>query len=109
MYKSNKPTSTSVASGNQQQNGNGTEHLQHQLISTLTSQTTTTSVQSPTTTPFQPVTADTQTLQSTIIDKEQGDTSTTDSIGGGEEELEDEEDEYKKIQKVSNIHSAFKT
>lgn len=96
VYKSNKPTTTTVASGTQQHNNGAENQLQKapEIISTPSTQPTAFTL--PQMTDIQST-----TLPLTTTDKEPGDTSTTESIDGGEEELdEEEEDEYKKIQKV---------
>lgn len=89
VYKSNKPATTTVTAGTQQQSVNNSEHEEQKTQITETQSTVPASSQPDT---F-------STIQFTTTDKEIGDCSTTDSIHCSEEDLE-EDDEYTKIQKV---------
>lgn len=101
VYKSSKPASTITA--NQQQHI-GDEELQSQeqvtsqvSITDVTSVVTTPSINASETISSQPLKDITSTSE-TATDKVLGDTSTTDGSNGYEEE---EDDEYRKIQKVT--------
>lgn len=92
VYKSNKPVTSTIAPGTQQ-NG-GAEHQQQKTqVNEMTAKSTILSSSQ------QATVTDTFSTEFTSTYKETSDFSTTDSIHCSEEESE-EDDEYKKIQKV---------
>lgn len=98
VYKSNKPATATITPGTQQQNVGGAEHQQQKT------QTNEMSIKSTILSSSQQVTVtDTLSTEFTATYKETSDFSTTDSIHCSEEELE-EDDEYKKIQKVMTYY-----
>ena len=114
VYKSNKPTAATVAAGGSQQLHNGSDEHQQQTsasitkISTMTTDATTpvassSSVKANKTIPSQPIVVEgTRVSQPpNATEKVAYDTFVADDISGcgGDEEFED--DEYKKIQKVT--------
>lgn len=114
VYKSNKPTAATVAAGGSQQLHNGNdEHQQQTSVSTtqipmITTDGTTPVVSSPSvnaneTTQSQPIVVEgTRVAQPTnTTEKASFDIFTAEGSGGGGGEEEFEDDEYKKIQKVT--------
>lgn len=110
VYKSNKPTTATVAAGNQPHHGVNDEHQhQQQTLSSATNQVHTTSenVTPVRDTLLTAATTSSQPKESIVTDstttvppiKENGNSSTTND--GEDGEIEDEDDEYKKIQKAS--------
>lgn len=113
VYKSNKPTAATVAAGGSQQLHNGSdEHQQKTSVSTTQIPITTTDATAPVvssssvnaneTTQSQPIVVEgTRLAQPTnTTEKASFDIFSAEGSGGGEEEFED--DEYKKIQKVTD-------
>lgn len=114
VYKSNKPTAATVAAGGSQQLHNGNdEHQQQTSVSTTQIPMTTTdgttpvvassSVNANETTQSQPIVVEgTHVAQPTnTTEKASFDIFTAEGSGGGGGEEEFEDDEYKKIQKVT--------
>lgn len=117
VYKSNKPTAATVGAGGSQQLHNGSdEHQQQTSVSTTQIPITTdatapvvssSSVNAKETTQSQPIVVEgTRLAQPTnTTEKVSFDIFTAEGSGGGEEEFED--DEYKKIQKVTDSSGVF--
>lgn len=104
VYKSSKPASTVIATANQQQHIGSDEqassNVQVPIVDATSIETTSTMHATETTSPNPMVDTNSSTTAATTpaTDKVLGDTSNIDD-GNGDEE--DEDDEYKKIQKVS--------
>lgn len=107
VYKSSKPASTITPTTNQQQHVGGEEHQSQEQMTSIT-QVSTTDVTSVVTTlqhasetissqPLKDIHSTSTTTSATDTNKLLGDTSITDGGNGYEE---DEDDEYRKIQKV---------
>lgn len=116
VYKSNKPTAATLATGsNQQLHNDSDEHQQQTSTSIAQISTTTTDATTPVALTSSTNASETTSSQSTVVNgnhvttpgqptntTEKGayDTYAADGDGGGNEQ-EDEDDEYKKIQKVT--------